>query len=84
MRKKTRAIERTIRSAGLTRQLIREALHAEGERINLLRRAASLDLSRRLFAMWHVFHMPFVWILATVFVLHVGVAFYFGYAVGGR
>ena len=84
VRKKTRAIERTIRSAGLTRQLIRQALHAEGERINLLRRAASLDLSRRLFAMWHVFHMPFVWILATVFVLHVGVAFYFGYAMGGR
>ena len=84
VRKKTRAIERTIRSAGLTRQLIREALHAEGERINLLRRAASLDLTRRLFALWHVFHMPFVWILATVFVLHVGVAFYFGYAVGGR
>ncbi len=84
VRKETRAIERTIRSAGLTRQLIREALHAESERINLLRRAASLDLSRRLFAMWHVFHMPFVWILATVFVLHVGVAFYFGYAMGGR
>lgn len=84
VRRKTRAIDRTIRSAGLTRQLIREALHAEGERINLLRRGASLDLSRRLFALWHVFHMPFVWILATVFVLHIGVAFYFGYAVGGR
>jgi hypothetical protein len=84
VRKKTRAIERTIRSAGLTRQLLREALHAEAERINLLRRAASLDMTRRLFALWHVFHMPFVWILATVFVLHVGVAFYFGYAMGSR
>ena len=84
IRRKTRAIERTIRSAGLTRQLIREALHAEAERINLLRRAASLDLTRRLFALWHVFHMPFVWILGTVFLLHVGVAFYFGYATGGR
>ena len=84
VRRKTRAIERTIRSAGLTRQLVREALHAEAERINLLRRAASLDLTRRLFALWHVFHMPFVWVLGTVFVLHVGVAFYFGYAVGGR
>ena len=84
VRRKTRAIERTIRSAGLTRQLIREALHAEAERINLLRRAASLNLTRRLFALWHVFHMPFVWVLAAVFVLHVGVAFYFGYAAGGR
>ena len=84
VRKKARAIERTIRSAGLPRELLREALHAEAERINLLRRAATLDLSRRLFALWHVFHMPFVWILGIVFVLHVGVAFYFGYAVGGR
>jgi hypothetical protein len=84
VRRKTRAIERTIRTAGLTRQLVREALHAEAERINLLRRAATLDLTRRLFALWHVFHMPFVWVLGTVFVLHVGVAFYFGYAVGGR
>lgn len=84
VRKKTRAIEKTIRSAGLTRKLVREALHAEAERINLLRRAATLDLTRRLFALWHVFHMPFVWVLGTVFVLHVGVAFYFGYAVGGR
>ena len=54
------------------------------ERINLLRRAASLDLTRRLFALWHVFHMPFVWVLVAVFVLHVGVAIYFGYAAGGR
>ena len=84
VRRKTRAIERTIRSAGLTRQLVREALHVEAERINLLRRAATLDLTRRLFALWHVFHMPFVWVLAIVFVLHVGVAIYFGYAVGGR
>ena len=84
VRRKTRAIERTIRSAGLTRQLLREALHAEAERINLLRRGASLDLTRRLFALWHVFHMPFVWVLAIVFVVHVGVAVYFGYAAGGR
>lgn len=82
--RKTRAIEREIRSAGLNPQHLRDALHAEAERINLLRRAASLDLTRRLFALWHVFHKPFVWVLAAVFVLHVGVAIYFGYAAGGR
>ncbi len=84
VRRKTRAIEREIRSAGLTRQLVREALQAEAERINLLRRTATLDLTRRLFALWHVFHKPFVWVLALVFLLHVGVAIYFGYAAGGR
>ncbi len=84
VRRKTRAIEREIRSAGLTRQLVREALRAEAERIHLLRRTATLDLTRRLFALWHVFHKPFVWVLALVFVLHVGVAIYFGYAAGGR
>jgi hypothetical protein len=84
VRKRKRAIEREIRSAGLDPRLLREALHAEAERINLLRRAASLDLTRRLFALWHVFHRPFVWVLVAVFVLHVGVAIYFGYAAGGR
>lgn len=82
--RKTRAIEREIRSAGLEPDQIREALLAEAERINLLRRAAALDLTRRLFALWHVFHKPFVWVLAAVFVVHVGVAIYFGYAAGGR
>ena len=79
-----RYLERTIRSAGLTRRLVREALYAEAERIALIRRAATLDRTRRLFALWHVFHRPFVWVLALVFVLHVGVAVYFGYAAGGR
>lgn len=84
VRRKTREIERQIRSAGLNPERLREALHAEAERVQLLRRAATLDLTRRLFALWHVFHRPFVWVLVTVFVLHVGVAVYFGYATGGR
>lgn len=84
VRRKTREIEREIRSAGLNPERLREALHAEAERVQLLRRAATLDLTRRLFALWHVFHRPFVWVLAAVFVLHVGVAVYFGYAAGAR
>lgn len=84
VRRKTREIERQIRSAGLNPERLREALHAEAERIQLLRRTATLDLTRRLFALWHVFHRPFVWVLVAVFVLHVGVAVYFGYATGGR
>ena len=84
VRRKTREIEREIRAAGLNPERLREALHAEAERIQLLRRAAVLDRTRRLFALWHVFHKPFVWVLAAVFVLHVGVAVYFGYAAGAR
>lgn len=84
VRRKTREIEREIRAAGLNPERLREALHAEAERIRLLRRAAVLDRTRRLFALWHVFHRPFVWVLAAVFVVHVGVAVYFGYAAGPR
>lgn len=84
VRHRSRDIEREIRAAGLNPERLREALRAEAERVNLLRRAETLDLTRRLFALWHVFHKPFVWVLAFVFVLHVGVAVYFGYAVGGR
>lgn len=84
LRRRVRAIEREIRSAGLLPEVAREACRTAAERVVLLRRAATLELTRRLFALWHVFHKPFVWVLAAIFVVHVGVAIYFGYATGVR
>lgn len=50
------------------------------ERATLLRRIATLDTSKRLFHLWHVFHKPFVYVMLSIAVVHVGVALYFGYA----
>lgn len=50
------------------------------ERVTLLRRIATLDTSKRLFHLWHVFHRPFVYVMLGIVIVHVGVALYFGYA----
>lgn len=50
------------------------------ERATLLRRIATLDTSKRLFHLWHVFHKPFVYVMLAIATVHVAVALYFGYA----
>jgi hypothetical protein len=81
---RVRALRREIRASGLNRQLLHEVLDAVHERALLLSRIASLDKTRRLFEMWHIFHRPLVWVLFIVFALHLAVALYFGYTLFGR
>ena len=50
------------------------------ERATLLRRIATLDTSKKLFHLWHVFHKPFVYVMLAIAAVHVAVALYFGYA----
>jgi hypothetical protein len=50
------------------------------ERATLLRRIATLDTSKKLFHLWHVFHKPFVYVMLAIAALHVAVVLYFGYA----
>lgn len=83
-RAKMTALRREIRAAGLRADLVHEALEAVGERAALLRRIAQLQQTRRLFEMWHVFHRPLVWIMFTIFAVHLAVAIYFGYTIFGR
>ena len=40
---------------------------------------AYLRKTRRLFDLWHVFHMPLVYILFIIVVAHVGITLYMGY-----
>lgn len=49
------------------------------ERAVLLRRMAYLRKTKQLFDLWHVFHMPLVYILFTIVVAHVGITLYMGY-----
>lgn len=49
------------------------------ERALLRRRMASLHKTRRLFELWHVFHMPLVYIMFAIVVAHVAVTLYMGY-----
>lgn len=49
------------------------------ERALLRRRMASLQRSRRLFELWHVFHMPLVYIMFAIVAAHVVITLYMGY-----
>ena len=54
-------------------------LHLTTELVLLLRRAEYLQRTKRAFALWHVFHLPLVYVMPVSVTLHVGVALYLGY-----
>jgi hypothetical protein len=54
-------------------------LRLTSERVLLLRRAEYLQRTKRAFALWHVFHLPLVYVMLAIVTLHVGVALYLGY-----
>jgi hypothetical protein len=53
------------------------------ERASLTRRLAHLERTKRVFALWHVFHRPLVVGLFAIVAVHVGVALFFGYGLFG-
>jgi hypothetical protein len=73
-------LRRELRRAGVDRALAARVTASVGERLRLIRRLAHLNRTRRLFAMWHVFHQPLVYVMFAIAALHIGVAAYLGYA----
>ena len=73
-------LRRELRLAGVDRALAAGVTATVGERLRLLRRLAYLNRTKRLFAMWHVFHQPLVYVMFAIAALHIGVAAYLGYA----
>jgi hypothetical protein len=65
---------------GFPADLVREAIVVASARASLLRRLAYLQRTRQLFAMWHVFHLPLVYVMFAIVLVHIGVALYLGYA----
>lgn len=60
-------------------ELHREAVELIGERATLLRRTAYLKKTKTLFDLWHVFHMPLVYVMFGIVIMHVVVTMYMGY-----
>jgi hypothetical protein len=77
---RVRGLRRDMVREGVPRQLARDAAHAATARESLLRRLVYLQRTRRLFAMWHMFHKPFVYVMFAIVLVHIGVAMYLGYA----
>ncbi len=74
-----RRLKRDLREAGVERGLIGGILAAIEEEAWLVRRIGRLNQTKRLFAMWYVFHRPLVYVMFAVAIIHVSVALYMGY-----
>jgi hypothetical protein len=88
VRRQMRAIRREVRRSALAPAVLEQTLELIQERALLLRRIVLLNRRKELFAAWHVFHKPLVYVMFLILVVHVAVALYFGYApmglAGGR
>ena len=80
VRLRLRRLRGELWRAGVGRALAAGVTASMGERLLLLRKLAYLNRTRRLFAMWHVFHQPLVYVMFAIAALHIGVAVYLGYA----
>ncbi len=76
---KTHRFQRELESAGLHHDLAHAVVTLTRERATLLRRIAYLQKTKMLFGLWHVFHLPLVYLLLVIVTAHVGVALYLGY-----
>ena len=76
---KAHRFQRELESAGLNHDLAHAVVSLTRERATLLRRIAYLQKTKMLFGLWHVFHLPLVYLLLVIVAAHVGVALYLGY-----
>lgn len=79
MKRRLRRFQRELVAAGLSDGLALEVVALTGERATLLRRAAYLQKTKMLFSVWHVFHLPLVYLLLVILIAHVGITLYLGY-----
>jgi hypothetical protein len=74
-----RGLRRTIRKAGVSGAQVAEAVGLIKQRALLLRRLAYLASTKKLFAMWHMFHQPFVYVMVAIALFHTTFVMFLGY-----
>lgn len=74
-----RRFQRELVAAGVDAALANDVVGLAGERATILRRIAYLQKTKQLFGVWHVFHLPLVYLLLIILTAHVGVTLYLGY-----
>lgn len=77
--RKLRALDRELVRHGVAADTRGEIVELTSQRSLLLRRAAYLHRTKKLFELWHVFHLPLVYLLLVIAAAHIGVALYLGY-----
>lgn len=74
-----RALDAALAQASIPAEPRKAVIRLTLDRAMLMRRIAYLQRTKRLFDLWHVFHLPLVYILLVIVVLHVAVTVYLGY-----
>jgi hypothetical protein len=74
-----RRFRSALRASQLRPDVRDELVHLTTERVLLLRRTGYLQRTKTAFGLWHVFHLPLVYVMLVIVTLHVGVALYMGY-----
>ena len=77
--RRRRALDRELESAGVPLEQRDEIVRLTAARSTLLRRIAHLQRTKKLFALWHVFHLPLVYLLVVIVTAHAAITLYMGY-----
>lgn len=79
LRGRLRRFARQVRASRLPQDQERALVRLTAERVQLLREVAYLQWTKRAFNLWHVFHLPLVYLLLVIVALHVSLTVYMGY-----
>jgi hypothetical protein len=77
--RKLRALDAALAEEGVSEHVRKGLIRLTAERAMLVRRGAHLQRTKQLFSLWHVFHLPLVYLLLVIAAAHIGVALYLGY-----
>lgn len=77
--RRLRRFEGELQRAGLSADLAADVVILTQERAVTLRRIAYLQKTKALFGVWHVFHLPLVYLLLVIVIAHVAITLYLGY-----
>lgn len=80
LRLRLHSLSRELHRVVADHRLVTEQLSLLAEHDLLLRRIAYLKKTKRLFDLWRVYHKPLAVLMGIIVVVHVGIAWYFGYA----
>jgi hypothetical protein len=77
--RRVRSFERLLRESGAAEGHVRRAVEIFAERSHLARRLRHLRTTKTLFELWHVFHLPLVYVMFAIVSMHVVLVLYLGY-----
>jgi hypothetical protein len=79
LRRRLRAFADQVKFSRLPAEQERELVRLATERVMLVRQVAYLQRTKQAFNLWHVFHLPLVYLLLVIVAGHVALAVYLGY-----